>query len=97
MFNKQMNYERSDAQSQRLKLSELTRCELAHERKHKLFCFKSWRKRVGVEPTIPPAKGGIAEFEVREDHRTPCASARIMERVVPRFNLLPNQPAAMRT
>ena len=33
-----------------------------------------WRKRVGVEPTIHPAKGRIAGFEGREDHRTPCAS-----------------------
>jgi hypothetical protein len=33
-----------------------------------------WRKRVGVEPTIHPAKGRIAGFEDREDHRTPCAS-----------------------
>src|SRR5690242_21157851 len=33
-----------------------------------------WRKRVGVEPTIRPAKGRIAGFEGREDHRTPCAS-----------------------
>jgi hypothetical protein len=29
---------------------------------------------VGVEPTIHPAKGRIAGFEGREDHRTPCAS-----------------------
>ena len=35
---------------------------------------KMWRKRVGVEPTIHPAKGRIAGFEDREDHRTPCAS-----------------------
>jgi hypothetical protein len=30
---------------------------------------------VGVEPTIRPAKGRIAGFEGREDHRTPFASA----------------------
>ena len=29
---------------------------------------------MGVEPTIHPAKGRIAGFEDREDHRTPCAS-----------------------
>jgi hypothetical protein len=34
-----------------------------------------WRKRVGVEPTIHPAKGRIAGFEDREDHRTPFTSA----------------------
>src|SRR5579859_8245712 len=34
-----------------------------------------WRKRVGVEPTIRPAKDRIAGFEGREDHRTPFASA----------------------
>ncbi len=33
-----------------------------------------WRKRVGVEPTIRPAKGRIADFEGREGHRTPFAS-----------------------
>jgi|SRR5579872_80795 len=33
-----------------------------------------WRKRVGVEPTIRPAKDRIAGFEGREDHRTPFAS-----------------------
>ena len=36
-----------------------------------------WRKRVGVEPTIRPAKGRIAGFEGREDHRTPCAPAEV--------------------
>jgi hypothetical protein len=35
---------------------------------------KLWRKRVGVEPTIRPAKDRIAGFEGREDHRTPFAS-----------------------
>src|SRR2546421_1995242 len=34
-----------------------------------------WRKRVGVEPTIRPAKDRIAGFEGRGDHRTPFASA----------------------
>ncbi len=34
----------------------------------------SWRKRVGVEPTIRPAKDRIAGFEDREGHRTPFAS-----------------------
>src|SRR5260370_28728509 len=29
-----------------------------------------WRKRVGVEPTIRPAKDRIAGFEGRESHRT---------------------------
>ena len=42
--------------------------------KHGTFIDNVWRKRVGVEPTIHPAKGRIAGFEDREDHRTPCAS-----------------------
>src|SRR6267142_52873 len=33
-----------------------------------------WRKRVGVEPTIRPAKGRIAGFEGRAGHRTNFAS-----------------------
>jgi hypothetical protein len=33
-----------------------------------------WRKRVGVESTIRPAKDRIAGFEGREGHRTPFAS-----------------------
>jgi hypothetical protein len=33
-----------------------------------------WRKRVGVEPTIRPAKDRIAGFEGRGSHRTPFAS-----------------------
>jgi hypothetical protein len=41
-----------------------------------------WRKRVGVEPTILPAKGRIAGFEGREDHRTPCASAGVRNRII---------------
>src|SRR6266481_5934189 len=36
--------------------------------------FVSWRKRVGVEPTIRPAKDRIAGFEGRGSHRTPFAS-----------------------
>ena len=39
----------------------------------------SWRKRVGVEPTIRPAKGRIAGFEGREGHRTLFASNRIID------------------
>ncbi len=39
----------------------------------------SWRKRVGVEPTIRPAKDRIAGFEGRGDHRTPFASASSIE------------------
>ena len=39
----------------------------------------SWRKRVGVEPTIRPAKGWIAGFEGREGHRTFFASERIID------------------
>jgi hypothetical protein len=34
-----------------------------------------WRKRVGVEPTIRPAKDRITGFEGRERHRTLFASA----------------------
>src|SRR5229473_4612157 len=33
-----------------------------------------WRKRVGVEPTIRPAKDRITGFEGRESHRTLFAS-----------------------
>ena len=40
---------------------------------------KEWRKRVGVEPTIRPAKDRIAGFEGREGHRTPFASTGIIE------------------
>src|SRR5882762_547614 len=36
---------------------------------------KMWRKRVGVEPTIRPAKDRIAGFEGRGSHQTPFASA----------------------
>ena len=44
--------------------------------KYALFCcFRAWRKRVGVEPTIRPAKDRIAGFEGRERHRTFFASA----------------------
>src|SRR5713101_8133844 len=38
-----------------------------------------WRKRVGVEPTIRPAKDRIAGFEGRGDHRTPFASGSSIE------------------
>ncbi len=38
--------------------------------------LKGWRKRVGVEPTIRPAKARIAGFESREDHRTLFAFGR---------------------
>jgi len=43
-------------------------------RSNRLNLKQIWRRRVGVEPTIHPAKGRIAGFEDREDHRTPCAS-----------------------
>src|ERR1700682_5915369 len=36
---------------------------------------KLWRKRVGVEPTIRPAKDRITGFEGRESHRPLFASA----------------------
>src|SRR5260370_35673395 len=40
-----------------------------------------WRKRVGVEPTIRPAKDRITGFEGRESHRTLFASENsIVER-----------------
>jgi hypothetical protein len=35
---------------------------------------QTWRKRVGVEPTILAAKDRINGFEGHEDHRTPGAS-----------------------
>ena len=38
-----------------------------------------WRKRVGVEPTIRPARGRIAGFEGREGHRTKFASVKILQ------------------
>ncbi len=37
---------------------------------------KSWRKRVGVEPTPEPAKDTGNGFEGHEDHRAPFASAQ---------------------
>jgi hypothetical protein len=40
-----------------------------------------WRRRVGVEPTIRPAKDRIAGFEGREGHRTLFASAFILNQV----------------
>jgi hypothetical protein len=45
-----------------------------------------WRKRVGVEPTIRPAKGRIAGFEGREDHRTPFASVESIGSGADSFN-----------
>src|SRR5258708_29980147 len=42
--------------------------------KPRTFARQMWRKRVGVEPTIRPAKDRIAGFEGRGDHRTPFAS-----------------------
>jgi hypothetical protein len=36
--------------------------------------YASWRKRVGVEPTILAAKDRIHGFEGHEGHRTPFAS-----------------------
>ena len=36
---------------------------------------KSWRKRVGVEPTTLAAKDRVSSFEDREVHRNPFASA----------------------
>jgi hypothetical protein len=41
---------------------------------HFLQTKEIWRKRVGVEPTIRPAKDRIAGFEGREGHRTNFAS-----------------------
>src|SRR6266478_6026019 len=40
---------------------------------------RTWRKRVGVEPTTRLAKSRIAGFEGREDHRIPFASAKSIE------------------
>src|SRR4029077_16720778 len=54
-----------------------------------LWAIKSgdlWRKRVGVEPTIRPAKDRIAGFEGREDHRTPFASIESIESGANSFN-----------
>ena len=36
--------------------------------------IETWRKRVGVEPTIRLAKSRINGFEGHEDHRAPFAS-----------------------
>src|SRR5712692_4883163 len=55
-------------------------CRLGRRRKGMdITCYIAdstglWRKRVGVEPTIRPAKGRIAGFEGRESHRTLFAS-----------------------
>ena len=43
------------------------------------FLSVSWRKRVRVELTTRLAKSRIAGFEGREGHRTPCASAIILQ------------------
>jgi hypothetical protein len=50
---------------------------------------------VGVEPTIHPAKGQIAGFEDREDHRTPCASAAIIRVVSAAIQFLRDVAKAM--
>ncbi len=52
----------------------------------------TWRKRVGVEPTIQPAKGRIAGFEGREGHRTLFASAGIIEAIWGPFNFSGRTP-----
>ena len=40
--------------------------------------LKSWRKRVGVEPTRRPFRSEHAGFEDQGGRRTPCASGRIL-------------------
>jgi len=45
-----------------------------HEKGTMSDSARSWRKRVGVEPTIRSAKDRIDGFEGREDHRTLFAS-----------------------
>jgi hypothetical protein len=47
---------------------------------------------VGVEPTIHPAKGRIAGFEDREDHRTPFTSAHAGQNDNTRINPQPQTP-----
>ena len=47
---------------------------------------------MGVEPTIHPAKGRIAGFEDREDHRTPCASVYEAGRVTRDHTMGPGLP-----
>src|SRR5216110_2915595 len=52
----------------------------AHRSIHNLLtAHRIWRKRVGVEPTIRPAKDRIAGFEGRESHRTLFASTSSIE------------------
>ena len=48
---------------------------IASHRTNNTHAVWVWRKRVGVEPTIRPAKDRIAGFEGRERHRTFFASA----------------------
>jgi hypothetical protein len=57
-------------------------------------CCDLRRKRVGVEPTIHPAKGRIAGFEDREDHRTPCASGAIIRGRSSAINLRRRSPSS---
>jgi len=62
-----------------------------------LFCNirhinRIWRKRVGVEPTIRPAKDRIAGFEGRERHRTLFAS---VSSIVERFPVSQGSSGAM--
>ncbi len=60
----------------------------------KLACSREiWRKRVGVEPTIRPAKGRIAGFEGREGHRTPFASTADYRGEVRFVSILPDGAA----
>ena len=56
-------------------MREVNRCFWASTPTKALESSSSWRKRVGVEPTIRPAKGRITGFEGRESHRTLFASA----------------------
>src|SRR6202521_4362259 len=68
------------------------RYSCTHRNRNKdLNCLpsKDWRKRVGVEPTIHPAKGRIAGFEDREDHRTPFTSAHAEQNDKTRINPQP--------
>src|SRR5437764_6618688 len=48
---------------------------LARHRTTNTHAVWDWRKRLGVVPTIRPAKDRIAGFEGRERHRTFFASA----------------------
>ena len=42
---------------------------------------------MGVEPTIQPARDRIGSFEDCEDHRTPCASAAMIDEGKEAFNV----------